>query len=161
MTNSFEKRLGSGHRVEAGRSSHYAELLDPEHTLPSVILEVVGEDSIEGETFHSFEITNDEGMKVGDINLVVHDETNQAEIDLIELDGEFTKKGYGRASYLALIEQLTRTGVHLRSGNSLSREAKSIWDWMVERGAAKKVAEGNTDETVGRFGYSTAAYEVI
>jgi GNAT superfamily N-acetyltransferase len=157
MSNKFEKSLG---QTQASSMS-YAEKLDPKHTLPPIELEEESVSPIEGETFHYFGIHSMDGARIGELNVVVEDDSQQAEIDLIELETDSRGKGYGRASYVALLQKLTAMGIKLRSGNNLSREAKAIWDWMVEKGVARQLAEGDTNESSETFGYSTAEYEVI
>lgn len=142
--------------------SRYSRLLNPENTLPVVSIREDSIDPIEEEVFHLFSILDKGGLKIGMINLVINEGVDRhAEIDLIELLEEFRGQGYGRSSYISLLEYLDKNKIPFRSGNNLSKEAKGVWDWMVDKGVAQQTVKGSTNSFTEERGISYDEYEII
>jgi len=71
-------------------------------------------------------------------------------------------KGYGRAAYLKIVNYLKQQNIQFISSEyQLSRDAKKVWDWLVQEGKARLIDEGKTSDSSLNEGYSTARYEAL
>jgi hypothetical protein len=84
-----------------------------------------------------------------------------ASISGTRVDEAHRGKGYGRSTYVEIIKRLVADKIRLQTGVMLSRGSKPVWDWLVEKGAARQISEGETNEETGNAGYSSAEYEII
>ena len=82
-----------------------------------------------------------------------------AYLNTINIREDLRGEGYGKSVYLELIKLLG--DAKLKSGFQLSRGTEKIWEWLVLNGLARKLSEGNIDETAENAGYSSAEYEII
>ena len=70
-------------------------------------------------------------------------------------------RGYGKSTYLELIQILKRQNIRLKSGFELSRGSAKIWDWLTAEKRARKTQEGVINEQTENEGYSSAEYEAL
>lgn len=120
------------------------QLLNPNNTLPPTLVEKNDSQKVHPSvTANFFNILNIAGERVGSIVLMCYEENwmwgegeAYAQIKRIELEEQFRRLGYARASYVELLKYLGNTP--LRSG-TLAQEATMVnWEWLVEKGVARK-----------------------
>lgn len=137
--------------------------LDPNSTLPKVVIDAQSTNAKGTFVPRNFIIKDSNGSSIGNFILNISTPPNAeatAYLNAIKLDENMKGRGFGRGTYLAILNYLGQT-VKLTSGFQLSREAKPIWDWLVEKGVARKTKEGKIDETRPNAGYTTDEYEII
>jgi len=158
--------IESQEKIPLRDAERYQELIDPSHTLPHVkILEHPPESTPSEVMFcYRFNIFNEFENEIGSGEVYVS-RPDKAEstafLGGIRIDEMLRGGNYGRSAYLELVKRLATEKIRLQSGGELSRGSKAIWDWLVEKGAAQKLSEGETDEETDNASYSTADYEII
>jgi GNAT superfamily N-acetyltransferase len=151
MRNSMEKFTNLSNNPEA----------TGERPLPEVRF-IQGRSSIiEGKKYQEIEVSDEHGAVIGELTLETQSDSAAACIADIKLADAYVGKGFGRATYLELIANLSSKGLKLISGSEVSRQAVPVWEWLVEKGIARKVSEGHRDETKQNISYSTEKYEVL
>lgn len=118
-----------------------------EATLPKISLESGGT------------ILDTEGLEIGFVEIEEND--SYLVVQNIKLDESHIGKGYGKSTYLELIKLAGRSGKTLQSGEELSRQALKVWEWLVHKGLAIKIAEGFRDETKLNTLYTDEKYESL
>jgi hypothetical protein len=115
------------------------ELLDPNHTLPNVRLDVVGAHDFGHLLRDQIEMFEDDEY-VGYCDLVseIHSESRFAHFDGIEIcDSSKRGKGIGLATYILAIEMSHARDFDFETQNyELTEHSKKVWEHM----AAKSVA---------------------
>lgn len=141
---------------------YYDNLLNPDKSLPGVVLKKI-EPTGKG-TFVStiFMVKTLGGDHIGSFTLNTLSspkEKPSAHLNTITIHEDFRGRGYGKSTYLEILKYLG--DIKLKSGSALSRGSLPIWEWLVEKGVARKVTEGAIYENTENNNYSSAEFEVI
>ncbi len=128
------------------------EKVDPEHTLPEVILSIAPDNiPVRGTlVFTKYAVTH-EGEVVGEITVNTDKIRHICWTNNVRIDEKYRGKGLGLSTYITAIEQSLNEGNKFRTHDwSQTPAAKRIWDILVEKGAAK-VIEPFVPDGHGRF----------
>jgi hypothetical protein len=109
--------------------------LDPEHLLPEIQLETIPDSRAYR---RSFGIRNPEDNKViGTIHYELPDPyegDGYASVRSVGIHADYAGKGFGRATYLAVLKSLP-AGTGLRNSEvSLTKGSLSVWRWLEDTG---------------------------
>lgn len=121
--------------------SSVRELVDPNHTLPSVELKPIRVQKWEGLTREKMAIVAD-GTEVGECDIVTETDLNSqiAHFDGIEIDKDERGRGIGMAAYLLAIELSHSRGLPFETQDyDQTAYSKRIWEALAEKGVAQVV----------------------
>jgi hypothetical protein len=152
------------------RNQALGAILDPEGTLPTVILSDRYERSprqnqTSGADNHNYAITAADGNIIGravvktPYGKKAEREGFNAKVDVVEiLDTTYKGRGLGKATYLEILKDLP-DGFELDCDpRGVSPDAIKMWQWLESRGLAERPAElGEPELGVGEDGKPTYA----
>lgn len=147
MANTFESGKQSQStkalETEKERLEESDSVDTPERILPHISIEEAAFEPGE-EVFTTSKITAESGEVIGEVELGFDTKDGHpiAWIMDIFLYDEFIGMGYGKSTYLKLVNALKERGIQFYSGDSLSNDAHRMWEWLVSKGIAEVVEEG-------------------
>lgn len=143
----------AGSTVETGVQlfDHIRHKVDPDNTLPNVVLEREEAGSKQGTLIPTSYRVLHNGEVIGKTTLVKDRKSKTAWFTGVKVDDSHRGSGFGLAAYVAGIELAIQDGLTFRTHDwSQSQGAKHIWDILVEKGVAKVVEPFKSDRN-GKF----------
>lgn len=108
---------------------------------PVVILDEIREGALEsGKKYKSFNIRNEAGLSIGECVIVIDE--HSAQVSAIGIQPEYQGRGYGRLAYLELAKLFSDRKFISDSYNSMSDDAKGVWESFAVKGMATKTDTG-------------------
>lgn len=133
-------------------TSWVREVVDPDHTLPKVDLNIAPDNVPTKGTllFTKYDVTN-EGSIIGELTINTNKIQKTAWTNRVNINEELRGQGYGLSAYVTAIEMCLKEGVTFRTHDwSQTAEAKRIWEILANKGIATEV-EPFTPDGNGRF----------
>jgi len=110
-------------------------------SLPLICLEEIKEAPLErGGVSKAFNIRNEEGLTIGECVVDIKERTVQ--MSAISIIPDYRRKGYGKAAYLEIGKQFSDCKFTSDRYNSLSDDAKGVWESLIKDGLAHKTENG-------------------